>query len=42
FAFILVLIYAFLPANQARFERARRLPLDDDKPLGDEMKHDAT
>ena len=41
FAFVLVLIYAFLPANKAQFDRARRLPLEDDKPLCDETRHDA-
>ena len=35
FAFILVLIYAFAPHNRARFERARRAPLED-HPLNDE------
>lgn len=34
-AFILVLIYALSPANAARFEKARRAPLED-KPLADE------
>lgn len=29
-AFILVLIYALAPANRQRFERARRIPLDDE------------
>ncbi len=31
FAFILVLIYAFLPANRQAFDRARRIPLDEDQ-----------
>ncbi len=29
FAFILVLIYAFLPANRKEFDRARQIPLDE-------------
>jgi cytochrome c oxidase cbb3-type subunit 4 len=28
--FALVLLYAFWPGNKARFERARRLPLESD------------
>ena len=31
-AFIGVVIYAAHPANRARFEKAARLPLDDDGP----------
>ena len=29
-AFILVLIYALAPGNKRRFEKARRIPLDND------------
>ncbi len=28
FAFVLVLIYALSPANQRKFDKARRIPLD--------------
>lgn len=30
FAFILVLIYAFNPRNKERFNKASRMPLDDE------------
>ena len=30
-AFALVLVYALLPANRKTFDRARRMPLDDDE-----------
>ena len=29
-AFVLVLIYALSPSNKETFDRARRMPLDDD------------
>lgn len=35
-AFVLVLIYALAPANRKKFERARRIPLEDDEPGDDE------
>lgn len=35
-AFILVLIYALSPANREKFERARRLPLEDGDALNGE------
>lgn len=31
FAFLLVLIYAFLPSKRSEFDRARRIPLDEDE-----------
>lgn len=38
--FVGVLIYAFWPGNKKRFERARRMPLDNDRmdntPRGDD------
>ena len=30
FAFLLVLLYAFSPAKRQEFDRARRIPLDED------------
>ena len=31
FAFVLVLLYALAPSNKKTFERARRMPLQDDE-----------
>lgn len=39
-AFVLVLIYALAPGNRKRFDRAKRIPLEDDDTDKDDLGKD--